>query len=206
MQLREKNKESRRRKRKDEETHFNAWVKKLFYNFRSKPPTFISSSLLELHNCMTSDARVSISNLHFLSSNAMQVQPQSVYLFLCNWNVFRRSEGHLTSCILRNVLITHKISCFSHSLTPCLPWNAPCSPCFSSLIYHSHVVRFCVSYPWVFAVHGQWEEWSSWSLCSVTCGRGSRMRTRKCMDGGEAVACGRPEIQTKLCNIAVCPG
>ncbi|KAJ8287344.1 hypothetical protein COCON_G00000030 [Conger conger] len=56
-------------------------------------------------------------------------------------------------------------------------------------------------------VHGLWEEWSPWSLCSVTCGRGSRTRSRSCMapqHGGKT--CGGPELQTKLCNIAVCPG
>ncbi|XP_029104100.1 adhesion G protein-coupled receptor B2 isoform X3 [Scleropages formosus] len=55
-------------------------------------------------------------------------------------------------------------------------------------------------------VHGLWEEWSPWSLCSVTCGRGSRTRTRSCVapqHGGKV--CGGPEVQSKLCNIAVCP-
>ncbi|XP_067282545.1 adhesion G protein-coupled receptor B2 isoform X2 [Pseudorasbora parva] len=55
-------------------------------------------------------------------------------------------------------------------------------------------------------VHGLWEEWSSWSLCSVTCGRGSRTRSRICVlpqNGNKG--CGGPEVQTKLCNIAVCP-
>ncbi|KAJ8359971.1 hypothetical protein SKAU_G00164960 [Synaphobranchus kaupii] len=56
------------------------------------------------------------------------------------------------------------------------------------------------------AVHGVWDEWSPWSLCSFTCGRGQRTRTRSCyppQHGGRA--CDGPETQTKLCNIAVCP-
>lgn len=56
-------------------------------------------------------------------------------------------------------------------------------------------------------VHGAWDEWSPWSLCSSTCGRGFRSRTRTCTPpqfGGDP--CEGPEKQTKFCNIAVCPG
>uniref|UniRef100_A0A667Z3Z1 Adhesion G protein-coupled receptor B1 n=1 Tax=Myripristis murdjan TaxID=586833 RepID=A0A667Z3Z1_9TELE len=55
-------------------------------------------------------------------------------------------------------------------------------------------------------VHGAWDEWAPWSLCSSTCGRGYRDRSRVCRQpqhGGEH--CGGPNKQTKFCNIAVCP-
>ncbi|XP_036394736.1 adhesion G protein-coupled receptor B1 isoform X1 [Megalops cyprinoides] len=55
-------------------------------------------------------------------------------------------------------------------------------------------------------VHGAWDEWSPWSLCSSTCGRGYRERTRTCKPpqfGGDP--CDGPPRQTKFCNIAVCP-
>uniref|UniRef100_A0A7N6FDC0 G-protein coupled receptors family 2 profile 2 domain-containing protein n=1 Tax=Anabas testudineus TaxID=64144 RepID=A0A7N6FDC0_ANATE len=55
-------------------------------------------------------------------------------------------------------------------------------------------------------VDGAWDEWTPWSLCSSTCGRGYRDRTRTCkqpQNGGEP--CRGPTRQTKFCNIAVCP-
>ncbi|XP_050992419.1 adhesion G protein-coupled receptor B2 isoform X2 [Labeo rohita] len=64
----------------------------------------------------------------------------------------------------------------------------------------------CPGEPQHQAVHGLWEEWSSWSLCSVTCGRGTRTRGRICvLPQHGSKGCGGPEVQTKLCNIAVCP-
>uniref|UniRef100_A0A3Q2X8I6 Adhesion G protein-coupled receptor B1 n=1 Tax=Hippocampus comes TaxID=109280 RepID=A0A3Q2X8I6_HIPCM len=60
--------------------------------------------------------------------------------------------------------------------------------------------------PAVCPVAGAWDEWSPWSLCSSTCGRGYRSRTRTCTPpqfGGDP--CDGPEKQTKFCNIAVCP-
>ncbi|RXN00482.1 Brain-specific angiogenesis inhibitor 1 [Acipenser ruthenus] len=61
-------------------------------------------------------------------------------------------------------------------------------------------------YPSSQTVHGAWDEWSPWSLCSSTCGRGYRDRTRTCKPpqfGGNP--CEGPEKQTKFCNIALCP-
>ncbi|XP_058712427.1 adhesion G protein-coupled receptor B2 [Poecile atricapillus] len=55
-------------------------------------------------------------------------------------------------------------------------------------------------------VPGAWEEWSPWSLCSVTCGRGARTRTRHCVAARHrGKACEGPELQAKPCNIAICP-
>ncbi|TRZ10073.1 hypothetical protein HGM15179_017031 [Zosterops borbonicus] len=55
-------------------------------------------------------------------------------------------------------------------------------------------------------VPGAWEEWSPWSLCSVTCGRGARTRTRRCAAlRRRGKACEGPHLQAKPCNIATCP-
>ncbi|XP_063307071.1 adhesion G protein-coupled receptor B1 isoform X2 [Pelobates fuscus] len=66
--------------------------------------------------------------------------------------------------------------------------------------------QFQFGYPAPQIVPGSWDEWSPWSLCSSTCGRGFRERTRTCNPpqfGGEQ--CKGPEKQTKFCNIALCP-
>ncbi|XP_077127451.1 adhesion G protein-coupled receptor B1 isoform X6 [Ranitomeya variabilis] len=101
------------------------------------------------------------------------------------------------------------------------PWSVCSATCGEGMKSRT---RFCVSSSYstqcsgplkehkpcnnsaVCPVHGTWDEWSPWSLCSSTCGRGYRERTRTCNPpqfGGEE--CKGPEKQTKFCNIALCP-
>ncbi|KAG9469796.1 hypothetical protein GDO78_019649, partial [Eleutherodactylus coqui] len=101
------------------------------------------------------------------------------------------------------------------------PWSVCSTTCGEGMKSRT---RFCVSSSYsthcsgplkehkpcnnsaVCPVHGTWDEWSPWSLCSSTCGRGYRERTRTCSPpqfGGEQ--CKGPEKQTKFCNIALCP-
>lgn len=115
--------------------------------------------------------------------------------------------------------VTHDIG---KSSTPIenksIKMNADRCQCEPLFIFPLVRVCVCVCYRGAFlsinhtlaaliAVHGAWDEWSPWSLCSSTCGRGYRDRTRSCKPpqfGGNP--CEGPEKQTKFCNIAVCPG
>ena len=54
---------------------------------------------------------------------------------------------------------------------------------------------------------GHWGRWSSWSTCDVTCGEGTKKRSRKCNDppakhGGRP--CKGPEESESRCLMANC--
>ena len=55
-----------------------------------------------------------------------------------------------------------------------------------------------------------WSDWSSWSVCSVTCGGGNRFQNRKCVlpDGTSAqgLFCPGESQHVEKCNENKCPG
>ncbi|XP_032408827.1 adhesion G protein-coupled receptor B3 isoform X6 [Xiphophorus hellerii] len=135
---------------------------------------------------------------------------------LCTWleNCLKAEKGTVEAC----GIVYTKCTCPQHlgdgeseSMlmlnNVVLPLNPQTEGCLSPQL---HVGQICnlsaeVRRP-PKEVHGVWEEWSPWSLCSFTCGRGHRTRTRMCappQHGGRA--CDGPETQSKLCNIALCP-
>ncbi|CAI5789335.1 SCO-spondin [Podarcis lilfordi] len=59
------------------------------------------------------------------------------------------------------------------------------------------------------AVHGAWTPWSPWSDCPLTCGRGTQIRTRACVNPpprNEGLPCAGPETQAQNCSLPPCPG
>ncbi|XP_029473326.1 LOW QUALITY PROTEIN: hemicentin-1 [Rhinatrema bivittatum] len=57
-------------------------------------------------------------------------------------------------------------------------------------------------------VDGRWAGWGSWTACSVSCGGGTRQRTRECANpaphfGGHR--CEGNDLQTDFCNSDLCP-
>ncbi|KAK9958252.1 hypothetical protein ABG768_012424 [Culter alburnus] len=52
----------------------------------------------------------------------------------------------------------------------------------------------------------QQDTWSSWSVCSVSCGEGWQTRTRSCMMSAHSIQCTGPLRENRPCNnTAVCP-
>nr|XP_057903713.1 adhesion G protein-coupled receptor B2 isoform X11 [Doryrhamphus excisus] len=51
------------------------------------------------------------------------------------------------------------------------------------------------------------EEWSQWSVCSLTCGHGWQVRTRSCVSSPYGTLCSGALRETRMCNnTASCPG
>ncbi|XP_039185599.1 adhesion G protein-coupled receptor B2 isoform X7 [Crotalus tigris] len=50
------------------------------------------------------------------------------------------------------------------------------------------------------------EEWSQWSVCSLTCGQGTQVRTRSCVSSPYGTLCSGLLRETRMCNnTATCP-
>ncbi|XP_067942786.1 uncharacterized protein [Watersipora subatra] len=56
------------------------------------------------------------------------------------------------------------------------------------------------------SIDGIWEDWSSWSTCSKTCGRGERVRSRTCIPPQHnGLPCSGGSREVTSCNTNLCP-
>uniref|UniRef100_A0A8C3T440 SCO-spondin n=1 Tax=Chelydra serpentina TaxID=8475 RepID=A0A8C3T440_CHESE len=58
-------------------------------------------------------------------------------------------------------------------------------------------------------IHGSWTPWSPWSDCPVTCGNGTHVRTRACINPpprNNGSDCAGPEAEAQGCAARPCPG
>ena len=52
----------------------------------------------------------------------------------------------------------------------------------------------------------QWSNWYPWSVCSKSCGDGTKTRRRVCLNSSESHTCSGAKNETVECNIRSCAG
>ena len=80
------------------------------------------------------------------------------------------------------------------------------------LIRFSTITCYLLSFTYTMfpsiAVNGNWAGWSSWGSCSVTCGTGSKVRTRTCTNPApqyNGANCAGSGSDTSSCSLPNCP-
>ena len=72
------------------------------------------------------------------------------------------------------------------------------------------IIKFiCIVSIYRLTVHGSWSNWSSFSECSQSCGRGIQTRIRQCDSPSPEYgrnSCSGNENETQSCNTDLCPG
>lgn len=69
------------------------------------------------------------------------------------------------------------------------------------------VTLLCPSLLCLVAVDGQWQEWSPWSQCSVTCSNGTQQRSRQCTAAAHGGSeCRGPWAESRECYNPECTG
>lgn len=83
---------------------------------------------------------------------------------------------------------------------------------FGNFRLNSNVLRnplFLISSSSLLVLNVVEVEWSQWSACSVTCGRGHRKRTSYCLDNGrnleECIESHMEKSETDVCHLRPCP-
>lgn len=93
-------------------------------------------------------------------------------------------------------------------------WNATCVQWFTTspvVVLVSYLelkkdLMICIII--LLSVDGGYSDWSSWSLCSVTCGNGTQQRNRLCTNPpptNNGAPCRGPAHQTRICASRIWP-
>ena len=93
-------------------------------------------------------------------------------------------------------------------------WNKYCAKWNRNFVYskrvilHKFLTLILLFITFDFLVDGNFSEWSNWTICSVTCSKGVKRRTRTCTNPSpfNGANCTGNYTEQKVCDQGQCPG